>query len=281
MFLLVYGFELVLRFSRITTVMEGESKGFTGYFGEDNLLSLQVTCSNSPTMDTDPFRVISPLHTQPTDTASETELPNSVKVQGSLNVGAKSTVSDAEALGVGERRKIPTDKGKQHELQRLKDHRTVALRHVTRQINKVKPLLVDLNNYEFVSVEMEGLNNLLVKLQDAQDNYVDALENETDIVNANSWYDGHDGDIFKFKQSVIEYLSKAKRHQSNEVHSVISGGSHRSKESNHSKRSTSSSISSKAKLIEAKAKVAALEMALTVDEYATPTYQQFLAFLTL
>ena len=211
-------------------------------------------------MDTELFRVISPLHTQPTDAASETELPNSVKVQGSLNMGAKSTVSDAEALGVGERRKIPTDKGKQHELQRLKDHRTVALRHVTRQINKMKPLLAELDSYEFVSAEMEGLNNLLVKLQDTQDNYVDALENERDIVNANSWYDAHDGDIFKFKQSVIEYLTKAKRRQSAEVNSVISGGSHHTKKSNHSKRSTPSSVSSKAKLIEAKTKVATLEI---------------------
>ena len=142
----------------------------------------------------------------------------------------------------------------------LKDQRTVALRHVTRQINKMKPLLADLNNYEFVSVEMEGLNNLLVKLQDAQDNYVDALEDEAVIVNANSWYDAHDEDVFKFKQSVIEYLSKAKRHQSNEVNSVISSGSHRTRKSNHSKRSISSSISSKAKLIEAKTKVAALEI---------------------
>ena len=71
-------------------------------------------------METKLFRVLSPLHT---------ELPNTVKIQGLLNMGAKSTVSDAEAPGVGERRKIPTNKGKQHELQRLKDHRTVALRH--------------------------------------------------------------------------------------------------------------------------------------------------------
>ena len=63
----------------------------------------------------------------------------------------------------------------------------------------------------------------------------------------------------KFKQSVIEYLSKAKRHQSNEANSVISSGSHRTRKSNRSKRSTSSSISSKVKLIEAKTKVAALE----------------------
>ncbi|CAH3046678.1 unnamed protein product [Porites lobata] len=178
--------------------MEGEGKEFAVYFEDENLLRLQVSRSHSPTMDTELFRVISPLHTQPTDAASEMELPNSVKVQGSLNMGAKSMVSDAEALGVGERRKIPTDK-----------------------------------------VEMEGLNNLLVKLQDTQDTYVDALEDKTVIVNANSWYDAHDGDVFKFKQSVIEYLSKAKRHQSNEVNSVISSGSHRTRKSNHSKRSTS------------------------------------------
>ena len=95
-------------------------------------------------------------------------------------------------------KKIPTDKCKQHELQRLKDHRTVLLRHVTRQINKMKPVRADLNNYEFVSVEMEGPQNVLVKLQDTKDNYVHVLENETDIADANSWYDGHDGDIFKF-----------------------------------------------------------------------------------
>ena len=77
-------------------------------------LELVAITLPSATMDMELFRVILPLHTQPTDAASETELPNSVKVQGSLNMGAKSTVSDAEALGVGERRKIPTDKGKQH-----------------------------------------------------------------------------------------------------------------------------------------------------------------------
>ena len=56
---------------------------------------------------------------------------------------------------------------------------------------------------------------MLVKLQDAQDNFVAALEDETVLVDANSWYDAHDEDVFKFKRSVIKYLSKAKRHQSN------------------------------------------------------------------
>ena len=70
------------------------------------------------------------------------------------------------------------------------------------QINKMKPLLLNLSNYEFVSVEMEVLNNLLVDLQAAHDNYVDSSENESDIEIANSWYEQHDGDVFKFKLCV-------------------------------------------------------------------------------
>ena len=90
----------------------------------------------------------------------------------------KSTVTGAEELATGARKKILTDKGKQYEIQRLKDRRTVAPRHVTRQINKMKPFLTDFNNLEFVSVEMEGLNNLLVELQVAQDNFIEVLEND-------------------------------------------------------------------------------------------------------
>ena len=36
---------------------------FAAYFEDDNLLSLQVSRSHSPTMETELFRVISPLHT--------------------------------------------------------------------------------------------------------------------------------------------------------------------------------------------------------------------------
>ena len=36
---------------------------------------------------------------------------------------------------------------------------------MTRQINKMQPFLTDLNKFDFVSFETEGLNNLLVKLQ--------------------------------------------------------------------------------------------------------------------
>ena len=180
-----------------------------------------------------------------TDAVPEIWLHNSAKIQGSLNMEEKSTVNDAEELQSGARKKISTDKGKQYEIQRLKDRRTVALRHVTREINKMKPLLTDFNNFEFVSVEIEVLNNLLAELQVAQDNFLEVLENDSDIASANSWYEVHDGHVFKFKPSVYEYLSKAKELQSSELNSAASNQSHRSRKSNHSGRSNLSSLSSK------------------------------------
>ena len=84
----------------------------------------------------------------------------------------------------------------------------------------MKPLLVDLNNFEFVSFEMEGLNNLLVELQVAQDTFLEVLENESDIASANSRYEVRDGDVLKFKQSVCENFSKAKESKSAELNSA-------------------------------------------------------------
>ena len=86
------------------------------------------------------------------------------------------------------------------------------------------------------------------------------LANDSDIASANSWYEVHDGDVFKFKQSVCDYFSKAKELQSAELNSAASNQSHRSRKSNHSGRSNLSSLSSKSKLIKAKTRVAALEV---------------------
>jgi len=123
----------------------------------------------------------------------------------------------------------------------------------------MKPLLADFNNFEFVSVEMEGLNNLLVELQVAKD-FLEVLENDSDIASANSWYEVHDGDVLKFKHSVYEYLSKAKELQSAELNSAASNQSHQSRMSNHSGHSNLSSLSPKSQLIKAKTGVAALKV---------------------
>lgn len=61
----------------------------------------------------------------------------------------------------------------------------------------MEPLLVDLNNFEFVSFEMEGLNNLRFERQVAQDNFLEVLENKLHSASANSWYDVNDGDVLK------------------------------------------------------------------------------------
>ena len=124
----------------------------------------------------------------------------------------------------------------------------------------MKPLLLNLsNNYEFVSFEMEGLNNLIVELQAAHDFYVDSLENESCIEIAISWYEGHDEGVFKFKQSVCNYLIQAKRNQLAELNSVVSNRTHCSRKSNHA-RCSNLSTSSKSKLNEAETKVSILEV---------------------
>ena len=250
-----------MQLSRLITGMETENMESTVAYGEEGIL--KGYCSRSPSIDMVSFSAISLLSTSPTDAASEIALQDSVKVQGSLNTEEKLMVNGPPELESDAMKKITTDKGTQYEIQRLKERRTVALRHVTRQINKMKPLLVDLNNFEFVSFEMEGVNNLLVELQVAQDNFLKVLENESDIAGANSWYEVHDGDVFKFKQSVCEYLSKVKELQCAELSSAASNKYHRSRKSKHSGRSNLSSLSSHSKLIKAKSKVAALEVEAT------------------
>lgn len=53
--------------------------------------------------------------------------------------------------------------------------------------------------------------------------------NYSDIASANSWYELHNGDVFKFKQSVCDYFSKAKELQSAELNSAASNQSHLSR----------------------------------------------------
>ena len=70
----------------------------------------------------------------------------------------------------------------------------------------------------------------------------------------------HDGDVFKSKQSVCEYLSIVKELKTAELNSAVLNQPHRSRKSNHSGNSNLSSLSLKSKLINAKARVAALEV---------------------
>ncbi len=104
------------------------------------------------------------------------------------------------------------------------------------------------------------MNGLIAKLHDAHDEYFNSVEDTVESKNAAKWFEIHDSDIFKFKQILCEYMSKAKC-QIYEMKSITSKGSHRSSQiSGCSRRSDSSTISPKSRLIEARAKVAKLEV---------------------
>ena len=152
------------------------------------------------------------------------------------------------------RTRIPTGKGREFEVQRLKDSRRNALSNLTKQMNKVRPLLSSLKNVEQVSVESQVLDQVFLRLQEVHERYTNALTDEYEIKVAQEWFDTHDKEVFVFKQSVIAFLNQAKKQHDDEI------GSIKSRLSGRSKHSLTSSSSSKSKLMEAKAKAAALEI---------------------
>ncbi len=106
-----------------------------------------------------------------------------------------------------------------------------------------------------MSFEFSGVSDCgLFKLHDVHDEYFNSLEHTVGTNNAAKWFEIHDNDIFKFKHILCEYISKDKC-QIYEMKSITSKGS-----SGSSRRSDSSTISSKSRLIEARAKVAELEV---------------------
>ena len=64
---------------------------------------------------------------------------------------------------------IPTEKGRQFEIQRLKENRKTALANLTKQINVILPLLADFENEKQVRIEVVLLDQLFVKMQEVHD----------------------------------------------------------------------------------------------------------------
>ena len=238
--------------------MDGEKEEFKDgeteentviHIEESNVKHIMSTSANSP-----------PKETPTTDSATKTNGQHPDKVQGLLDLEGKTTEKDAEECGVGARKKTSTTKGKQYELESLKECRTSALRQVTREMNKIKPLLQDFKNFDFVSSEIEVLNGLIAKLYDAHDKYLNSLKNDAEIDDAVTWFETHDGAIFTFKKTVCEYVSNAKSLRFEMNSFTATGSRHSSRKSVRSKYSISSSTSSKSRLIEAKTRVASLEV---------------------
>ena len=156
---------------------------------------------------------------------------------------------------VDARKRIPSEKGRQFEIQRLKENRKTALANLTKQINVILPLLADFENEKQVRIEVVLLDELFVKMQEVHDMYLSALDDESEIELARQWYDTRDKDMFRSKQRINDYLHEAKKLRSG----LRDTSSVKSKSSHHSRGSHSSS-STKLRLIEAKARAAALEV---------------------
>ena len=159
-------------------------------------------------------------------------------------------------VAVDARKRIPTEKGRQFEIQRLKESRKTALANLTKQINVILPLLADFENEKQVRIEVVQLDYLFIKMQEVHDMYLSALDDESDIELAHQWYDTRDKDVLRSKQRINDYLHDAKKFRSG-LHDT---NSVKSKSSRHSRGSHSSSSSTKLRLIEAKARAAALEV---------------------
>ena len=154
------------------------------------------------------------------------------------------------------RKQIPTEKGRQFEIQRLKENQKTALANLTRQINIILPLLADFENEKQVRIEVVQLDQLFVKMQEVHDMYLNVLDDENEIELPHQWYDSHDKDVFRSKRRINDFLHEAKKLRSG----LRDATSVKSKSPHHSKGSHFSSLSAKLKLIEAKAKAAALEV---------------------
>lgn len=154
----------------------------------------------------------------------------------------------------GARNKVPTEKGRQYILEKIKNDRKIALSNVTRQINKIKPLLSSFSNRKLVHIKLKELDELFALMHGINQNYLQELNSDEEMRQATEWFDIHDKEVFTFKQSVVEYLHEAKEYLNEE----FSRCSVKSKYS-HSMRSYASRSSNRSQLIQAKAKTASLE----------------------
>ena len=170
-----------------------------------------------------------------------------------VNTGLPRPENDEEKIYVT-RNKVPTAKGRQYILKKIKNDRKLALSNVTRQINKIKPLLSCFSNEKLVRMKVKELDELFAMMHGISQNYLLELDDDDEIRQATEWFDIHDKEVFTFKQSIVDYLHEAKEHLKEE----FSRSSVKSKYS-HSSRSYASGSSNRSQLIQAKAKTASLE----------------------
>ena len=137
----------------------------------------------------------------------------------------------------------------------MKENRKTALANLTRQMNLISPLLTDFENEKQVRTEVVHLDQLF-KVQETHDAYLKALDDDDEIKLTFEWFGTRNKDVLQLKQRIVGFLNDADKLGGDlrDTHSV------KSKSSRRSRRSLSSVSSAKLKLVEAKAKAAALEV---------------------
>ena len=78
----------------------------------------------------------------------------------------------AHETHMDERKRIPTENGRQFEIQKLKENRKTLLANLTKQLNLISPLLTDFEYENQVCTEVVHLDQLFVKVQEAHDAYL-------------------------------------------------------------------------------------------------------------
>ena len=97
------------------------------------------------------------------------------------------------------RKRIPTEKGKQFETQKMKENRKTALANLTRQMNLISPLLTDFENEKQVRTEVVHLDQLFVKVPEAHDAYLKASDDDDEIKLALEWFGTREKDVLQLK----------------------------------------------------------------------------------
>ena len=101
-------------------------------------------------------------------------------------------------------------------------------------MNLVSPLLTDFENEKQVRTEVVHLDQLFVKVQEAHDAYLKALDDDDEIKLALEWFGTRDKDVLRIKQRIIgSVLNDADKLRGGlrDTHSVKCKSSRRSRHS--------------------------------------------------
>ena len=71
-------------------------------------------------------------------------------------------------------------------------------------------MLADFENEKQVRIEVVQLDQLFLKMQEAHDMYLNALDDDNEIELTHQWYDTRDNDV-RPKQRIIDFLHEVKK----------------------------------------------------------------------